>query len=102
MALLFAAAAVYAGAAIAAGLLEQEVRSGFAFVAIACGGTAYGLWRVRPWARTTATLIAVAQSGLGALLLLSAILDRGKTVGPAVFMGVNVAVAYTLTRDWFA
>ena len=101
MAVVFAAATAFSVAVFVARLAEREVRTGLAFVAITTGASAVGLWMRARWGRSLAILVTLANAGVGTLILLAAILDRSPALGPAVYLAVNVAAAFALTRSWF-
>jgi len=76
---------------------RHEIRTGLALIALITGAAAYGLWRLRTWARGLGLFVALANSGLGAVALLSAFASHraGKLV-PAVLLGASMVIGYLL------
>jgi hypothetical protein len=76
---------------------RHEIRTGLAFIALFTGTAAYGLWRMRSWARGLGLFVVLANAGLGAVALLSAVVShRGGKVVPAVLLGASMVVGYLL------
>lgn len=101
MAALFTAATAYQAVGFARALARRDLRTGLLFTMLLTGLAAAGLWMREPWGRSLALIVAVANGGLGALLVLSAIAGRDGLVVPVAFLGLNVIVAIVLSRSWF-
>ena len=76
---------------------RHEIRTGLALIALITGVTAYGLWRMRPWARGLGLFVALANSGLGAVALLAAFVSqRGGKLVPLILLVSSMIVGYLL------
>jgi hypothetical protein len=76
---------------------RHEIRTGLAFIALITGAAAYGLWRLRPWGRGVGLFVALANAGLGAIALLSAIAShRGGKLVPLILLASSMIVGYLL------
>lgn len=103
MAAAFAFPAAYGAAVFAGGLSERRVRPGLLFVVLLTAACSAGLWLGSSWGRSLALLVTLANAGVGTLQLLAVIVEgRASVLGPAIFLGLNVAAAFLLTRKWFA
>lgn len=103
MALVFAAGAAYGGALFAGSLSERKVRPSLLFVVLLTASCAAGLWLESSWGRSLALLVVLANAGVGTLQVLAVIVEGIDSVlAPAIFLGVNIAVAFLLTRKWFS
>lgn len=102
-AVLFAGVTVFVGVLFVRALGEREFRSGLLTYGIITAVATVGLWRRRGWGRSIALIFAVANTGLGALALLSVILAReGSFVGPVILLTASIAFGYALSRPIFS
>src|SRR5438105_2919335 len=98
MAVLFALATAVVAALFVYELEHRhQIRSGLLVEASFTGATAYGMWRMRPWGRALALVVALGNAGLGSLVLLSALAThQGSKLLPAVLLGTNIVLGYFL------
>ncbi len=102
MALVFAVPALMLAASAVMGLTRGRVVVVAFALAPVFAACAVGLWLMRAWGRSLALIVALGNCGVATLSLLAAILEQGRSVGPALFLALNAAVAYALSRPWFA
>lgn len=101
MAVPYAGAAIFYGTVFVANLADGEIRSGLLLFVLFVVAAAIGLAAVQRWGRSLALIVAIGTAGIGALSLLASILGEGSALGPAVLLGVSVALAYLLTLGVF-
>lgn len=101
MAALFTAATAYQAVGFVRAMARHELRAGLLFTMLLTGLAAAGLWMRETWGRSLALIVAVANAGLGALLVLSAIASHDGLIVPVAFLALNVIVATVLSRSWF-
>lgn len=82
---------------------RHQVRSGLLMYGTFTGAAAYGLMRLRRWARGLALVVALGNASLGSLALLSALASkhRDSLWGPALLLAANIVVGYILGRREF-
>ncbi|HVE93242.1 MAG TPA: hypothetical protein VNE62_13225 [Actinomycetota bacterium] len=87
----------------ATGLGRREVQTTSLFYALLFGACAAGLWTATRWGRTLALLVSLGNAGVATLGLLATLVSsRALAAGPAALLVISGALAYLLTRRWFA